>query len=262
MRKSWAIFERELKSYFVSPIAYVVIALFIAIAGIFFYLILSSFVQRCFEVDMYAQQLRQMSPPMNLHEWVTRPFFGNVATIALMILPLITMKLYAEEKKIGTIELLQTSPITNIQTLVGKYAASVVLYILMLIITLFYMLFLFAYGNPEIGQVFSGYLGIFLIGSSYLAIGLLFSTLTDNQIVAAVSTIAVILIFWAMGWISSFLSPGLGKILSHFSLIEYLNDFEKGVIDTKNIVFYLSFILMSLFLSYASIESARWRGSR
>lgn len=262
MRKCWAIFERELKSYFVSPIAYVVIALFIAVAGIFFYLILSSFVQRCFEMDMYSRQWQQMSPPMNLHEWVTRPFFGNIATIALMILPLITMKLYAEEKKTGTIELLQTSPVTNAQTLIGKYAAAVVLYILMLVITFFYMLFLFAYGNPEMPQIFSGYLGIFLIGSSYLAIGLLFSTFTDNQIVAAVSTIAVILMFWAVGWISSFLNPGLGKILSQFSLIEHLDDFEKGIIDTKNIVFYLSFIFMNLFLSYVSIESARWRGSR
>jgi ABC-2 type transport system permease protein len=262
VRKTWAIFEREIKSYFVSPIAYVVISLFIAVAGIFFYLILSSFVQRSFEMDMYARQWQQMSPPMNLHEWVTRPFFGNIATIALMILPLITMKLYAEEKKTGTIELLQTSPITNVQTLIGKYAASVALYIVMLMITFVYMLFLFAYGNPEINQIVSGYLGIFLIGSSYLAIGLLFSTLTDNQIVAAVSTIAVILVFWAIGWISNFLDPGVGKILSQFSLIDHLDDFEKGVIDTKNIVFYLSFIFMSLFLSYTSIESARWRGSR
>lgn len=262
MRKIWAIFEREIKSYFVSPIAYVVIALFLAVSAIFFYLILSSFVQRCFEVDMYAQQWRQMSPPMNLHEWVTRPFFGNVATIALMILPLITMKLYAEEKKTGTIELIQTSPITNIQTLIGKYAAAVVLYILMLVLTFFYMLFLFAFGNPEIGQIFSGYLGMFLIGGSYLAIGLLFSTFTDNQIVAAVTTIAVILIFWVIGWLSNFVDLGLGNMLNQLSLIEHLDDFEKGVIDTKNIVFYLSFIFMSLFFSYISIESARWRGSR
>ncbi len=262
MRKTWAIFEREIKSYFVSPIAYVVIALFIAIAGIFFYLILSSFVERCFQVDMYAQQWGQMSPPMNLHEWVTRPFFGNVATVALMILPLMTMKLYAEEKKTGTIELLQTSPITTVQTLIGKYAASVALYLVILILTFVYMLFLFAYGKPELGQVFSNYLGIFLIGSSYLAVGLLFSTFTDNQIVAAVSTIAVILVFWAIGWISTFLNPELGKILSQFSLIEHLDDFEKGIIDLKNIIYYLSFIFMCLFLSYASIESARWRGSR
>jgi len=262
VQKSWAIFERELKSYFVSPIAYVVIALFVAISGIFFYLILSSFVQRCFEVDMYAQQWRQISPPMNIHEWVTRPFFGNVTLFALMILPLITMKLYAEEKKTGTIELLQTSPITNFQILVGKYAAALMLYILILSLTLIYMLFLFLYGNPEIGQIFSGYLGMFLIGGSYLAIGLLFSTLTDNQIVAAVSTIAVILIFWSVGWLSGFLNPTLGKILSHLSLIEHFDDFAKGVIDSRNVIYYLSFIVMSLFLSFVSIESARWRGSQ
>lgn len=262
MGKMWAIFEREIKSYFVSPIAYVVIALFVALSGLFFYLILSSFVQRCFEADMYAQQWRQMSPPMNLHEWVTRPFFGNVTLFALMILPLITMKLYAEEKKTGTIELLHTSPLTNFQILLGKYLASLVLYILMLAITLLYMLFLLAYGEPEMGQLWSGYWGMLLIGGAYLAIGLLFSTFTDNQIIAAVSTIAVILMFWAIGWLSEFLNPALAKILTHFSLLEHFEDFAKGVIDTQNIIFYLSFIFMGLFLSFVSIESARWRGSK
>ncbi len=103
---------------------------------------------------------------------------------------------------------------------------------------------------------------MFLIGGAYLAIGLLFSTFTDNQIIAAISTIAIILILWSIGWLSDFLNPGLGKILNHFSLIEHFDDFAKGVIDTKNIIFYLSFIFMSLFLSFVSIESARWRGSR
>jgi len=262
VRKTWAIFERELKSYFVSPIAYVVIAIFVAIAGIFFYLILSSFVQRCFEVDLYARQWQQMSPPMNVHQWVTRPFFGNVATIALMILPLITMKLYAEEKKTGTIELIQTSPIRNVQVLLGKYAAALCLYLFMLLITFVYMVFLFLYGNPEINQILAGYLGLLLIGASYLAVGILFSTFTDNQIIAAVSTIAVILIFWVIGWMSNFLSPGLGKILTQVSLIDRFEDFEKGIINSKDIVFYLSFIFMSLFFSYVSIESSRWRGSQ
>lgn len=262
MAKMWAIFEREMKSYFVAPIAYVVIALFIAIVGIFFYLILASFVQRCYEIDLYAQQWQQTAPPLNLHEWVTRPFFGNVETIALMILPLITMKLFAEEKKNGTIELLQTSPITTAQLVLGKYAAAVALYLMMLAITLVYMLFLFLYGKPEIAQIFSGYLGMWLIGSSYLAIGLLFSTFSDNQIVAAVSTIAVILMFWAIGWVTDFLSPAVGKFFGQLSLIEHFEDFEKGVIDSKHIVFYLSFIFMGLFLSYVSLESSRWRGSR
>ena len=262
MNKILAIFERELKSYFVSPVAYVVIALFVGLSGIFFYLMLSSFVQRCYEMDLYVQQWQQMAPPMNVHEWVIRPFFGNISLFALMILPLITMKLFAEEKKTGTIELLQTSPITNFQLIVGKYAAALVLYLLTIAITFIYMLFLFAYGTPEIGQILSGYLGMVLLGSSYLAIGTLFSTLTDNQIIAAVSTIAIILIFWTLGWLSSFLDPGLGAVMSQLSLIEHFDDFAKGVIDSKNIIFYLSFIIMNLFLSFVSIESARWSGSR
>ena len=260
MRKIVAIFERELKSYFVSPIAYVVIALFIALSGIFFYLMLSTFVQRCYEVDLYAQQWSQAAPVMNLHEWITRPFFNNMTLFTLMILPLMTMKLFSEEKKNGTIELLLTSPLSSLQIILGKYFAVLFIYLIMLGLTFFYMLFLFAYGNPETGQILSGYLGMLLIGSSYLGLGLVFSTFTDNQIIAAVSTIVVILIFWSIGWIGSYLNPDLGKILNHFSLIDNFDDFARGVIELKNIIFYLSFVFMTLFLSYVSIESARWRG--
>lgn len=262
MGKIYAIFEREIKSYFVSPIAYIVIALFIGLCGIFFYLMVSTFVQRCYEVDFYAQQWRQMSPVMNLHEWIIRPFFSNIALFALMILPLMTMKLFSEEKKNGTIELLQTSPLTSSQIVIGKYGAVLFLYSIMLVITFIYMLFLVAYGNPEYGQILSGYLGIFFIGGSYLAIGLLFSTFTENQIISAVSTIVVILFLWSIGWLSSSLNPALGKILNYLSLIDHFDTFAKGVIETKNIVFYISFIFVSLFLSYVSIESARWRGVR
>lgn len=260
MRNFTAIFNRELKSYFSSPIAYVVIGLFLLISGVFYYLIVSNFVQVCMRADMQAQMYRMAPPKLNVNMMAIRPIFHNMSLFALFFLPLITMRLYSDEKKTGTIELLMTSPVSNLQTILGKFAAGAVLYFIMLLATSMYMILLFIFGQPELGPVFTGYLGLFLLGLSYIAFGLFFSSLTDNQIVAAVTTVAFILFFWAIGWVSGFVSQDLGSIFENFSLIEHFDDFAKGVLDTKHIVFYLSFITMGLFLSNISIESARWRG--
>jgi ABC-2 type transport system permease protein len=260
MRNFLAIFKRETKSYFSSPIAYVVIGLFMVLAGIFFYLIVSNFVQMCMRVDMMAQQYQQAPQKMNVNMMAIRPIMHNLSLFALFFLPLVTMRLYSDEKRTGTIELLMTSPVTNWQAILGKFAAASTLFLVMLSGTFVYIIFLFLYGNPELGPVLTGYLGLFLIGLSYISFGLFFSTLTDNQIIAAVSTFVFILVFWAIGWVSGIASPALGQMLTNFSLIEHFDDFAKGVLDTKHIVYYVSFIFMGLFLSFVSIESARWRG--
>ncbi|MDZ7373142.1 MAG: ABC transporter permease [candidate division KSB1 bacterium] len=262
MRNFVAILEREVRSYFLSPLAYVVIFFFLAVSGIFFYLILSNFVEICIRATMQAQMYQMMPPKLNVNMMAIRPMLHNMALFALFFLPLVTMKLYAEEKKTGTIELLMTSPITDAQVMLGKYTASLVLYLTMLALTFVYMAFLYAYGEPETGPILSGYLGLFLLGAAYLAFGLLFSSLTENQIIAAASTFAFILVFWAIGWVSDFVSPSVGRVLSYFSLIEHFEDFARGVIDTKHIVFYLSFVFFGLFLTYLSIQSARWRGAK
>lgn len=260
MRNFAAILHRELKSYFTSPVAYVVIGLFIALSGLFFYLIVSNFVQLCLRYDMQAQYYRMAPPNLNVNLMAIRPILHNMSLFALFFLPLVTMRLYSEEKRTGTIELLMTSPVTNTQAILGKFTAAALLYLVMLAGTALFVLFLFLYGKPEVGSVLTGYLGLFLLGLSYLSFGLFFSTLTDNQIIAAVSSFVFILFFWAIGWVSGFVSPSLGELLTNFSLIEHFDDFAKGVLDTKHIVFYLSFIFMGLFLSYVSIESSRWRG--
>ncbi len=260
MKNFLAIYEREIKSYFASPIAYVVIGLFLILAGIFFYLIISNFVQMSMRVDMMAQQYRMAPQKMNVNLMAIRPILHNMSLFALFFLPLVTMRLYSDEKRTGTIELLMTSPVTNAQAILGKFAAASTLFLVMIAGTWLYIIFLFLYGNPELGPILTGYLGLFLLGLSYLAFGVFFSTLTDNQIIAAVSTFVFILFFWAIGWVSGFLSPALGELLSNFSLIEHFDDFAKGVLDTKHIVYYVSFIFMGLFLSFVSIESARWRG--
>ncbi len=260
MRNFMAILNREMKSYFSSPVAYVVTGLFLLIAGIFFYLIITNFVQYCMRADMQAQYYRMAPPKLNVNMMAIRPFFHNMSLFALFFLPFITMRLYSEEKKTGTIELLLTSPVTNLQSILGKFTASAVLYLIMLGLTFLYMVLLFIFGRPEIGQVLTGYLGLLLLGLSYLSFGVFFSTLTDNQIIAAVSTVTFILFFWAIGWVSGMVNPSWGETLSNFSLIEHFDDFAKGILDTKHVVYYLSFIFMGLFLSFVSIESARWRG--
>ena len=260
MRNFLAIYKRETRSYFNSPIAYVVIGLFMILAGIFFYLIISNFVQMCMRVDMMAQQYRTAPQKMNVNLMAIRPIMHNLSLFALFFLPLVTMRLYSDEKKTGTIELLMTSPVTNWQAILGKFAAASTLFLVMLGGTFIYILFIFIYGNPEFWPIMTGYLGLLLIGLSYLSFGLFFSTLTDNQIIAAVSTFVFILVFWAIGWVAGIVSPSLGQVLTNFSLIEHFDDFAKGVLDTKHIIYYLSFIFMGLFLSFVSIESARWRG--
>lgn len=260
MKNFLAVFHREVKSYFSSPVAYVVIGLFILLAGIFFYLIVSNFVQYSMRADMQAQYYRTAPPKLNVNMLAIRPVLHNMSLFALFFLPLITMRLYADEKRSGTIELLTTSPVTTVQAILGKFAAGSVLYLIMLAVTSLYVLFLFLFGKPEIGPVLTGYLGLLLLGLTYISFGVFFSTLTDNQIIAAVSAMTFILVFWAIGWLGGMVSQSVGSILQNFSLIEHFDDFAKGIFDTKHLIFYVSFIFMGLFLSYISLESSRWRG--
>jgi ABC-2 type transport system permease protein len=259
MRQIEAIFGKEMKSYFVSPIAYVVIAVFLVISGYFFYGMLSSFVQLCIRANLQAHYYRMAPPKLNVNEWVIRPLFHNLSVIGIFMLPLITMRLYSEEKRSGTMELLLTSPITRSQTLLGKFLAALALYGVMIGVTLFHQIFLFGYGNPEAGPILSGYIGLLLEGAAFLSVGLLISSLTKNQIIAAVGSFGAFLILWAIGWLSDFTGPGLGKVLSSLSLIDHFDNFAKGIIDTSDLVFYLCFIFLGLFLTYRSVESGRWR---
>jgi ABC-2 type transport system permease protein len=260
MRNYLAILNRELKSYFSSPIAYVVIAMFLIIGGIFYYLIVTNFVQYCMQADMQAQYYRSGPSKMNVNMMAIRPILHNLSLFYIFFLPLITMRLFSEEKKTGTIELLLTSPITNSQTILGKFSAAGILSLIMLGFTSLNTIMLFFFGKPEVGPVLTGYLGLFLLGLSYIAFGLFFSTITDNQIIAAASTYVFILFFWAIGWVSAAVNPEVGKVLANFSLIEHFDDFAKGILDSKHVVYYLSFITCGLFLSFVSIESAKWRG--
>jgi ABC-2 type transport system permease protein len=246
--------RKELSSYFRSPIAYGVMAFFALIAGYFFYVAVVYFVQRGIQTAMMGQ-----SAPMDLNELVIRPLFGNVRVVGLFLIPMITMRLFAEEKRTGTIELLVTSPLTDWEIILGKWLAAMVLYAAMLGLSALSIVILFAYGKPDWRPVLVGYLGLLLQGGCLLAIGTFISTCTKNQIVAGVGGFAICLLLWVLDWVSSFGSTVTDRVLSYLSVLGHFDSFSKGVLDTKDIVYYLSVIFVGLFLTARSMESLRWR---
>ena len=256
MSSFWPIFKRELRAYFVSPIAYVVMVMFLAIAGYFFY---SSFAFFNF-IGFQAMANPMMARGLNVTEGVLRPLYGNLGVILLFIMPLLTMRLFAEERKQGTIELLLTYPVRDLAAVLAKFAACLAVYTIMLALTGLYPALLIIFARPEVGPILAGYLGLFLLGASFIALGALASSLTENQIIAAAVSFGFLLIFWVIGWSSQFASGDVGRLLSHLSLLDHFDGFPKGVIDSKDVIFYLSFMVFCLFLTLRSLESQRWRG--
>jgi ABC-2 type transport system permease protein len=255
MNNILAIAHKELKSYFASPIAYVVIGFAAILFGWFFINLLYYF-------DRMSLQSGLGGPDsaVNVNEMLISPLFLNVSVILLFTLPLVTMRTYSEEKRSGTIELLLTAPLTDVQIVVGKFLGALVLYAAMMSVTLVHIGFLFAFGNPEWQPVVTGYLGLLLMGGCFLSLGLFVSSLTRNQIVAGMITFAVFLMFWVINWIATFTGPTTQAVLNYLSITEHLNDFARGVIDTKHVIYYVSFIAFSLFLTVRAVDSERWRG--
>lgn len=259
MKKTFAIFEKEFKSFFYSPMAYIVIGIFTALTGLFFYLYLSNFVEAAFMDQIRAQQYRQMPQKFNVNIMLIRPFFWNIALISLFTLPAISMRLYSEEKRQGTVELLYTTPISSVQIIMGKFLAGLAFYIVLLIPTMFFQSLLFVYGSPEFLPVLSGYIGLILMGAAFISIGLFISSTTENQIIAAIGGFALSLILWVIGWGASYVGPTWSPVLNYISIINHFEDFAQGVIDSAHIAYYILFTFFGLYLSLKSIESIKWR---
>src|SRR5918999_5314907 len=255
MRNVLAIAERELRSYFASPIAYAVIGLFALVFGWMFYAFLRYFIGASMRMGPGMGQ-----GPININEMLLRPLILQISVVVLFVLPMVTMRTYAEEKRSGTIELLLTSPITDIQIILGKFLGAMALYACMLALTMIHIAILFIYGNPEWKPIVTGYLGLLLMGGCFLSVGLFISSLTKNQIVAAMATFAVFLMLWVINWIGTFVGPTMQSVLAYLSLTEHFDDFAKGVIDTKHLIYYASFMAFGLFLTVKSVDSERWRG--
>src|SRR5712672_3662421 len=250
MRNVWVILRKELRSYFVSPVAYLLLAMFAVIFGFFFWNILGSFGREGMESMMRGQ-----TSPMNLNERVIRPLLSNISVVGLFLIPLITMRLFAEEKRTGTIELLATSPITDLQVILGKWMAAMILYGGMLLLGAVNFVFLFRYGNPDWKPLAIGYLGLLLQAGALLAIGTFISTLTKNQIIAGAVTFGVCLLLWVLEWVSGYETSTWARVLAYMSVITHFASFGRGVLDTKDAVFYASVIFLGLFFTARSMES-------
>lgn len=240
MKNVSAIFAREIKTYFVSPIAYVALIVFVLLTGYFF--------------AAYFNWASRYQGEASM-----RVILQNMSITMLFLAPLITMRLFAEEKRQGTIEILMTSPVTDTEVVLGKFLASFALYIIMLALTFLCPLFLIIYGNPDMAPMSIGYLGLLLLGAAFLSVGTVTSAISKNQIVAALICFVLLLGLWVIGWMSSAVGAKMGQFLSFISLVEHFDDFAKGILDTKHVVYYLSFVIFCLFLAVKSVESAKWK---
>ena len=233
-----AILRKEMRAYFVSPIAYVVIAAFLVICGVFFAL-------------LALAQPGSVDASMGI-------VFSNATVVLLIIAPALTMRLLAEEQKSGTIELLLTAPVRDWEVVIGKYLASLVVFLIGLALTLFYPLILNRYGTPDLGPIAGGYVGLVLFGAAFLAVGILASALTQNQVVSALVAFAILLGLWLIGAFANSARPPVSDVLSYLSIITHYNDFQRGLIDTKDIVYYIAVIAIALFLAVRTLETRRW----
>ncbi len=261
MKGTYAVFRKEMSLYFVSPIAYVAVGAFLFLAGIFFQGILA-------EANEYAMraamQSMQFGTPLDIDipGEVMRGFFGVTGTILLFVVPMLTMGAYAEERRRGTMELLMTSPITDLEIVLGKYFAAISLFLIMLLPTAIQMGILFRASDPmpPWRMMLSGYLGVLLLGASLLAIGQFLSSLTESQIVAGIWTFLVFLMLWILDFvIRGSSSTVAGAVAQYVSILRHMNDFTRGVVDSSNLVYYASMILLGLFLTLRSLDSMRWR---
>ena len=252
-----AIWERELKAYFISPIFYALSTVFIFIVSFTFFYSLQNYTQYFMQVAQYPTMMERI----NINEMIMRPLFNTMSFVAVLtLMPMLTMRVFSEEKKTGTIELLLTSPVRDWHVILGKFLAAFSLYTAMIGMTLIYPLVLQMYGDPDWSPIWAGYLGLVLLGGGVITIGLFASSLTENQIVAAVVCFGAALILWMLDIAAESMTGILGDVVGYLSVLRHYNTFEKGIIDSTDCLFFLSFIFLGLFITVRSVESTRWRG--
>jgi ABC-2 type transport system permease protein len=259
MRGMYAIYRKDLEHYFISPVAYIVVGVFLLLTGYFFVTILGGVIKYAFENMMQGMRFGG-SQPIDVTGLVLRNFFGLLGTLMLFILPLLSMGMYAEERKRGTMELLMTSPVTDLQIVLGKFLASVTMFAIMLLPTAGYQVYMYTHSDPRAPWklLLACYIGALLLGSVVLAIGGFISSLTENQLISAVLTYGAVILLWVIGGGQSEGST-IGQVMQYLSVLQHYDDFVRGVIDTSGLIFFASMIVLGIFLTVRSIDSMRWR---
>ena len=257
MRNVMAIAGRELHSYFASPVAYVLLAAYLALAGYFFYALLLAFNQT---LQIYSMMRNpEMLSRFNLNQMVIAPLLHNLAVLLIFIVPAITMRMFPEEKRSGTYELLLTSPIRVGEIVLGKFLGGLALVLLMVLLSGLFGVLLKAYGNPEVPMMLVGYLGLALMATVFLALGTLISSFTDNVVIAYVGTLFTLLVLYTIGWLGETVQGAAGNLIKYASITDHFQELTKGIVDTKDLVYFATLVVVGLFLTQRSVESVRWR---
>lgn len=256
MRNVMTIAWRDLRSVFVSPIAYVILTGFLLLSGWFFFSLLGQFNRLISQSSFFTGADLSW---LNLNEAVIGPLLENMSVVLLFVTPMMTMRSFAEERSSGTYELLFTAPVKVWEIVLGKYAAGVAMVTLMLGLTMIYPLVLSIYGNPELPMVVTGYTGLFLMAISFVAIGNFTSSLTSNQIIATVSSMVILLLLFVVDWAGEGAGEVFKAVVAHVSVSAHFGNFVRGVIDTADLVYFASLIGLFLFFTHRAVESARWK---
>ncbi len=253
MRTILAITRKELEQYFASPIAYIVVAALMMVLGIFYYIYLQFYMQQATMAGAYGGGGAEIS------QSIIRPFLANAAFFFLIIFPMLTMRLFAEEKKLGTYELLMTSPVSVTQLVLGKFLGIVCLMVLILVLLGIYPAILYFFGGrPDLGPILTGFLGLFLVGAAFLAFGLFSSSVTESQVIAVVLGF----VFWIIFWIINFISRSeawYGKFAQYISIYQRFDDFTKGVLNLNDAFYFVSLTFFGLFITGIVLQSQRWK---
>ena len=256
MRNTLAVAGKELRAYFHSPIAYLVMTIYAVLCGYFFSVITSSYLNLSFRMMMMGQG----SPSVSLNEMIIRGMLEGVLTVVLLLLiPLITMRLFAEEKRSGAMELLLTSPLPDLEIILGKFLGALGLYLVLILITFFYIGILFVYGTPSAKPVLANVIGLVLYGGALLALGMWFSTFTKNQIIAGSVGLAAFLLLYVLDWVTEYSSTTTRTVIAYMGFRTHFDSFAKGVLDLKDVVFYVSVITLGIFLTARSVEALKGR---
>src|SRR5437588_9605174 len=260
MRNAIAIAKKELNIYFATPIAYVMFTLFVVIGSYFFLRLLGAYEQASMAYMRFQQP--EMMNRLNFQDAIFRNLFGNLGVILIFIIPFLTMRLVAEEKRQKTMELLYTTPITPGDIVWGKYLAAIAILVCTLGLTLLYPVLVQLVAKDQNGvewrSILLGYAGLFLLGAAYMALGLFISSLTESQVVAALITFVVLLMTWIIGWTAQETEGAMREFVQYLSSVTHLDSFSRGTVDLKDLVYFLSICALGLFATHRAIEAHRW----
>jgi ABC-2 type transport system permease protein len=258
MRNLLTLTRKELSTYFRSPIAYVIIAIFLVVAGVIFSLRFSMFYQDSLAVSRNPYMMQQYD--LNVTQYVLEPMFYTLNFLSLLMLPMLTMRALSEEKKSGSIELLMTYPVRDIEVAASKFLACFIVYLCMVALTVVYPALTAKFASVEVSSLATGYAGLLLSGAAFISLGIFISSLTENQIIAVAGGYGLLLLFWLTGAAETLVPQPYNVVLTDLSIFDHMEDFARGVLNTHDLTYYLVFIGFFIFLTLRSLETAKWKG--